>query len=257
MRKTHLAVMGVIVAGLVALTPSTGAAQESNVPEIRSVDERQYQGRSLSYWLKVIRDRDDARISIAFDAIRSMGPNGWPAIPELTRLVAAPYSPIRIGRDSDEEIACKLYDIELRSQAIDVLASIGEAASQATAEVIRWALTIRVVPEEMLTRDADQRFVDLVMLDAEYRMRIIAAIAEFGPPARPILARLLKSPDADTRKLSVMILGPDALPIAGDLLKSENCDDKYLAIRILSDIEPLAPRAYLSELKEMLVCSAD
>src|SRR5262249_4858377 len=90
-------------------------------------DDLTYRGRPLSYWLNIIRDRDETMISLAFGAIRSLGPRAAVAVPELTRTVSAPFTPIHIGKDSDEMIADKLYDIEVRSAAIDALASIGEA----------------------------------------------------------------------------------------------------------------------------------
>jgi hypothetical protein len=120
-------------------------------------DEPRYLGKILSYWLKTIRYRDEQTLSLAFDAIRGLGPDAWPAAPELTRIVAAPFSPIRIGKDTEEQIADKLYDIEVRAEAIDALASIGESAATATMPVIRWALTERVIPAVKTTKIAGHR----------------------------------------------------------------------------------------------------
>ena len=58
--------------------------------------EPSYQGRSLSDWLKAIHDRDEDMMPLAFEAIRSLGPDAWAAVPELKRVVAAPFAPIQL-----------------------------------------------------------------------------------------------------------------------------------------------------------------
>src|SRR4030095_10188573 len=129
--------IGLLLIALFTVTPHSPA----QVPR-----EPTYQGKTLDYWLKAIRERDEANMLLAFDAIRSMGPDASTAVPELTRVVSAPFTPIKLGKDSDYAIATKLFDIALRSEAIDTLATIGEAAAPATMPVIHWALAIRVVP---------------------------------------------------------------------------------------------------------------
>jgi hypothetical protein len=215
-----------------------------------------YQGRPLSYWLNIIRERDEKMISLAFEAIRSLGPRAAAAVPELTRTVSAPFTPIHIGKDSDEVIADKVYDIEVRSAAIDALASIGEPASPATMTLVQWALTVRVMPGYAGIGDVE-RFIDLVTLDAEYRIRVVDAVMAFGKPAVPTVVGLLKSPDAEQRKLAVLILGDEAFALAGDMLKSRNCDDKQLGIAILSDMKPIVATAYIANLKRSLLCDAN
>jgi hypothetical protein len=196
-------------------------------------------------------------ISVAFDAIRSLGPDAWPAVPELTRIVAAPFVPVEIGKDSEETIASKLYDIELRSEAVDGLAAIGGAAAPSTASIIEWALTIRVLPGETSTREEDEQFIELVALDAQYRIGVIVAVSRFGRPAVPTLKRLLRSPDVEKRKFAVAILGEEALTIATDLLKSHDCEGQQLAITILNDMDPVVPRVYLDEMKKARACDAN
>ena len=263
MRGTRAAVIVAITALLIHVTPtfaSTGEdikAQRVQADDNQAPDMPRYQGKTLSYWLKVIRDQDEELISFAFEAIRSLGSQAWLAVPELTRLVAAPFTPIQIGKDSDEVIACKLYDIEVRSEAIDSLASIGEAASPATTAVVQWALTVRVVLGERLTKDEDERFLELVALDAKYRIRVIDAIVQFGNATTPILLRLLKSPDVEKRKFAVVILGENTVTIAMALMKSNNCEDKKLAIALLGDMTPFVSKIYLSELNRTLVCDGD
>src|SRR4030095_13666287 len=97
----------------------------------------------------------------------------------------------------------------LRSQAINAVATIGEAASSATMPVIDWALAIRVVPGRIENKEAYEMFVDLVTLDVEYRMTALNAVHHFGNAVNPIVKRLLKSPDAESRKVAVLILGND------------------------------------------------
>ena len=76
--------------------------------------ESMYQGKPLSYWLRSIRDRDD-KIVLALDAITDLGPEAWPAVEELTRIVAEPFTPVRIGVDLNDVVAAKLSSIRLRS----------------------------------------------------------------------------------------------------------------------------------------------
>ena len=87
-----------------------------------------FDGKPLSDWIKAVHDRDEATMPLALDAIRIMGPSAKAAVPELTRLLSDPFRPIQLGKDSDTTIATKLDDIEVRSAAIDALASIGKAA---------------------------------------------------------------------------------------------------------------------------------
>jgi len=216
-----------------------------------------FDGKPLSYWIKAIRDRDEEAMPPALDAIRMLGPAAKTAVPELMRLLSDPFQPIRLGKDSDTIIATKLDDIEVRSAAIDALASIGKAAASATLPIIQWALTVRVIPTHVSDREEHERFVALVMLEAEYRIRVLHAIEQFGEPATPILEQLLKSPDSERRKFAAIALGTDILPIATDFITSRNCDDAQLGITLLNDLAPAVAPAYLTELQEMLRCAAN
>src|SRR5262245_4383889 len=119
-------------------------------------DEREYLGKKLSYWMSVIRERNEDMISSAFDAIGWFGHHAQAAVPELTALIEAPFTPIHIGKDSQKMIASKLYDIEVRAAAIDALASIGKSASSAALPLVRWALMPRVVPDLIETADDEE-----------------------------------------------------------------------------------------------------
>src|SRR5262245_57762821 len=118
------------------------AVSDSRAP----MDEPTYQGKKLNYWIKAIQNRNEELMPLAFDAIRALGPDARATVPQLIRVVAAPFTPIQLGIDSDELIANKLYDMEVRSEAIDTLASVGEAAAPATIPLVNWALTVRVMP---------------------------------------------------------------------------------------------------------------
>jgi hypothetical protein len=67
--------------------PSTLASPQESVIRIRTTvneswddrdavvpDDLTYRGRPLNYWLNIIRERDEKMISLAFEAIRSLGP---------------------------------------------------------------------------------------------------------------------------------------------------------------------------------------
>jgi len=260
MRYSRYARIAVAVGlGLAGFVLNLNAAAQMAKPTSSLVfnDQPNYQGKPLSYWINVIRDRNEEEIGTAFEAIRNFGPRAAAAVPELTQIVAAPFAPIRLGTDSDEVVADKLYDLELRSEAIDALASIGEAASPAALPVIQWALAIRVIPQSRPTREERDRFIALVTLETEYRIRVVAAVGAFGTPALPALVRLLKSGDAEKRQMAVHILGEEVLDLSADLMKSGYCDDAHLALRILDDLEPFVSKAYLSALRGMVGCDAN
>jgi hypothetical protein len=218
--------------------------------------EPMYQGEPLSYWLRSIRDRDD-KIVLAFAAIRDLGPDAWPAVEELTRIVAEPFTPVRIGVDRDDVLAPKLLSIHLRAEAIDALTAIGDAAASSAVPLVHWALTVRVIPMNLDNVKDDELFVDLITIDVLERMRVAGAVARFGPAAAPAIVALLKSPDDEKRKLGVAILSENALPIVADLLKSRNCKDRKRGIAILADMWPVVAKEHLAELRAALVCDAD
>src|SRR5437762_11396122 len=72
------------------------------------VDEHQYLGRNLNYWMSVIRDRNQDMISLAFEAIRWLGPEARTAVPDLTALIEAPFTPIR-SEEHTSELQSPMY----------------------------------------------------------------------------------------------------------------------------------------------------
>jgi hypothetical protein len=218
--------------------------------------EPMYHGKPLSYWMTSIRDRDE-RMVPAFDAIIELGPDAWPAVEELTRIVAEPFAPFRIGMDGEDMIAPTLYSIGLRAEAIDALTAIGEAAASSTVPLIEWALTVRVIPINLDDLKDGELFVDLITIDVLERMRVAGAVARFGPAVAPAIVELLKSQDGEKRKLGVAILGEGALPIVANLLKSRKCEDRKRGLAILADMWPIVPKEHLAALKTALVCDAN
>jgi hypothetical protein len=244
---------------MIAISAMAGwSAEEQRIDKATSetLREPMYQGKPLSYWLRSIRDRDD-KIELAFDAIIDFGPDGWPAVEELTRIVAEPFTPVTIGLDRDDVIAATLFDIHLRADAIDALAAIGEAAASSTVPLIQWALTVRVIPVNLDNLKDNELFVDLITIDVLERMRVAGAVAQFGSAAAPTVLALLKSPDGEKRKLAVAILSENALPIAAYLLKSRNCEDRKSGIAILADMWPVVAKDHLAKLKSAPVCFAN
>jgi hypothetical protein len=253
----HLLRIAITVTAIAITAPVLLPAEDTHPKKIEPLQEPAYFNKPLSYWLGVIRDRDEKKIALAFEAIRGLGPDAWAAVPDLTRLVAAPFTPIHIGKDSHEMIAAKLYDITLRDEAIDTLTVIGESSSTATLSLVRWALTQRVVPGIMRNEDDDELFIELVMMDTEQRMRVAGAISEFGPDAAPVIAALISSQDAEKRKLGVAILSEGALPIAAEMLRSGKCEERVLGFQILKDMELVVAKPYIDELMRRLVCDAN
>jgi hypothetical protein len=179
--------------------------------------------------------------------------DAWVAVPDLTRLITAPFAAIRVGLDSHEVIASKLYDIAVRAEAIDILRWIGEPGAPATAALIQWALTSRVAREPKRGLEEDnQLFIELVAMDAEQRMRVAGAVATFAPDAFPMVVRLLTSSDAAKRKLGVAILSQDALPVAAELLRSNVCEERETGLLILKDMDLVVPQPYLDELANQI-----
>jgi hypothetical protein len=245
----------VVVLSIAIVAPAASASNDD--PPVRPFQERTYQGKPFTYWLQVIRDRDKEMIPLAFDAIHSLGQDAWIAVPELTRLVAAPFDPIHIGDDSRKLLASKLYDIAVRTEAVETLGWIGEPASPSGITLIRWALTSRIAPGAFSGAEDGELFIDLVTMDTEQRMRVAGAIAAFGPGASPLIAGLLSSPDATKRKLGVAILSQRALPLAAELMRSHSCEDRQLGFLILKDMDLVVAPSYLDELQQRMVCEAN
>ena len=244
---------------MIAVSAMLGwSAEEQQNDNTASEAQREpmYQGKPLSYWMTSIRDRDE-RMVPAFDAIIELGPDAWPAVEELTRIVVEPFTPFRIGVDREDMIAPTLFSIGLRAEAIDALTAIGEAAASSTVPLIEWALTERVIPINLDDLKDGELFVDLITIDVLERMRVAGAVARFGPAAAPAIVALLKSPDGEKRKLGVAILSDGALPIVADLLKSRKCEDRKRGIAILADMWPVVAKEHLAALKTALVCDAN
>ena len=250
------------IAGLmimIAVSAMLGwSAEEQQHDKTASGTQREamYQGKPLSYWMTSIRDRDE-RMVPAFDAIIELGPDAWPAVEELMRIVAEPFTPFRIGVDGEDKIASTLFSLGLRAGAIDALTAIGEAAASSTVPLIEWALTVRVIPINLDDLKDGELFVDLITIDVLERMRVAGAVARFGPAAAPAIMALLKSPDGEKRKLGVAILSDGALPIVADLLKSRKCEDRKRGLAMLADMWPVVAKEHLAALKTALVCDAN
>jgi hypothetical protein len=244
---------------MIAISAMVGwSAEEQRIDKTASETKREplYQEKPLGYWLRSIRDRDD-KIVLAFDAIIDLGPDAWPAVGELTRIVAEPFTPVSIGVDGDDVIGAKLFNMHLRAEAIDALTAIGEAAASSTDPLIQWALTVRFIPVNLDNLKNDAFFVDLITMDVLERMRVAGAVARFGLAAVPAVVALLESPDGEKRKLGVAILSENALPVASYLLKSGNCEDRKRGIAILADMWPVVAKNHLAELKSAPVCAAN
>jgi hypothetical protein len=234
----------------------TKPSTEPNTRHVRPLDDPQepvYMGKPLSYWLRSIQKRDED-MERAFDALRAFGPAAHAAVPELTRIVGEPFVPVHLGVDQRDAILAKVFDIQIRADAIDALTAIGEAAASSSMTLIQWALTVRVIPGNGGGAADDARFIDLMAIDILERMRVATAVGRFGPDTAPALAMLLAVPDGEGRKLGVAILGEKALPIALTLLKSEDCQDRELGVAILVDMWPVVPREHLRKLEQAVLC---
>jgi hypothetical protein len=237
---------------LVLVVSATAAVEKSGDDRDQFFQERTYQGQPLTFWLKVIRDRNEDKLSAAFDAIHSLGPDAWVAVPDLTRVVEAPFVPIDIDRDSQKAVSAKLYDIAVRIEAIETLGWIGESAAPSTMALLQWGLTKRVSPPAKHSAEADELYIELVAMDAEQKMRVAGAVAQFGRDTFPAIARMVASPDIAKRKLAVAILSQDALPVATELLRSRACDDRELGLEILKDMDLVVAPNHIDELSRQI-----
>jgi hypothetical protein len=246
-----------LVLALTAFSSTQGAVENGDNNHDKLFQERTYLGKPLTFWLKALRDRDEENLSDAFEAIHSLGPDAWVAVPELSRVVDAPFEPIRIGTDSVETIASKLYDITVRTEAIETLGWIGEPAAASTPELIKWGLVQRISMDFKRSPENNDIFIELIAMDAEQRMHVAGAVAQLGPDTFPLLARMLASSDASKRKLAVAILSQDALPVAVDLLHSGTCEERQLGLQILKDMDLVTARGQIDELSNEIaeMCS--
>jgi hypothetical protein len=241
----------------VSLAQSQSDCQKPRPSSIRvPQQEPVYDGRPLSFWLDALRKRDDSTAS-AFAAVRSLGPLASAAVPVLDSIVGEPFVPVKVGKDTKDVVLAKLRDIQFRADAVDALASIGLDAECSTKTLIRWALTLRVVPSELTSTEDKDMFVELVGVDTLERMRVAGAVPEFGSGALVKAVSLLPSRDSDKRKLAVAILQEKALPLAVSLLKSPDCNDQKLGISILSDMWQVVPEVHLFDLKEAFICTTN
>ena len=210
-------------------------------------------GEPLSHWLKVIRERNTEELGMAYEAVSELGPAASAAVPDLIKIVAEPFTPIRVGRDDKSEVLSKLRAIFMKGGAIDSLGAIGREAAPSAPAVIEWSLTLRVLPPEDGT--SSPLFIDLVALDVLERMRGAGTIGLFGVQAAPAVFRLMESADGDRRKFAVAILNESSLPIASDLMKAKNCHDRMLGLSVLADMWPVVASGHLDALSAMLACS--
>ena len=215
-----------------------------------------YDGKKLSYWLRSIRKRD-IEMAAAFDAIRALGPLAWPAVPMLERIVAAPFTPLKIGEDKQETVLYKLLEIQLRADAVDALAAIGPAAACSTRTLIRWGLKLRVVPLDVASAQTHDIFSEIVGIDVLERMRVAGAVPQLGRDALLTAAPLLTSEDGEERKFAVAILAERTIPIAVSLLKSKDCEKKRLGFAILTDMWPVVSQVHLLDLKAGIACDTN
>jgi len=248
--------MWIVVAAFLAIGLATEVSAQSprnTRGTDRILDDPVSLGEPLSYWLKVIRERNTEELEMAFDAIVELGPAASAAVPELTEIVAEPFTPIRLGIDDKREVFSKLRIIFMKGSAIDGLGAIGEKAAPSARSVIEWSLTIRVLPPE--DRAANALFIELVSMDVMERMRGAGTLAQFGIDAAPAVQELLESADSDRRKFAVAILNEATLPIVSDLMNSGSCRDRMLGLSVLADMWPVVASSHLDALTDILACS--
>ncbi len=254
MFRTAICIVSLVLVAI-ATCADKAAAQAAVKATIRNDDPIAF-GQPLSHWLKVIESRDPDAVEQAYDAIVELGPAAWRAVPELTRIVAEPFTPIRIGTDDRREVLSKLLNIHLRAGAMDSLGAIGTAAASAAGPVIRWALTIRVLPSEVRTPD-DAFYIELVGMDVLERMRGAGTTAQFGLEAADAVQELMESRDDEKIKFATAILSDGSLPIATDLLMSANCRDRKLGLTLLADMWSVVAIDHIKALKDIVACPVD
>ncbi len=210
-------------------------------------------GQPLSYWIDIIRDREIDNVDRAFDAIVALGPAAGKAVPELTKILASPFVPVRLGRDSRKDILDKLVEIHLRAGAVDGLGAIGHAAAPAAEVLIQWGLTLRVLPPDVPIEE-QPFYVELVGVDVLERMRVAGTVARLGSGAAPAVQRLIESRDNERQKLAVAILSDSAVAIATELMGSPICEDRILGVSLLSNMWPVVATENLTALQSLTLC---
>ncbi len=230
---------------LIAITPLFSLAAEKRDP--------QYMGKPLSYWIESLRNRDE-EMDLAFAAIRTLGSDAESAVPELVRIIAEPFTAIRVGMDKRDQISDKVSSIQLRAEAVDALGTIGAPAASSSSSIIQWGLAVRVVPMNIATREDEELYIDLIAVDVLERMRVAGAVAQFGKNALMAIAMSLASQNDEERKLAVAILSEHAPVIAASLLKAENCESRKLGLAILIDMWPVVSADHLRDLTAAFTC---
>jgi len=213
-------------------------------------------GHPLSFWMNVIRDRDLDNIDRAFDAIVVLGPAASKSVPELMGIVAAPFTPVRIERDSRKEVLTKILEIHVRSGAVDGLGAIGHAAAPAAEALLDWGLTLRVLPPDGSPRH-HPLYLELVAIDVLERMRVAGTVARLGSGAAPAVQKLIESKDDEKRKLAVAILSDAAVSIATDLMGSSKCENRILGLSLLTDMWPVVAKENLMALRSLALCDPE
>ena len=68
-------------------TAPLAIAKDTDTPDNYSKPsgDHKYQGKTVDEWLKAIRDRDEKTMALAFDALRSLGPEAAKAVPDLMK----------------------------------------------------------------------------------------------------------------------------------------------------------------------------
>jgi hypothetical protein len=227
-----------------------GAAEKTQL----SQDDPISMGHPLSYWMKVIRDRNTEDSELAFDAIFELGPAARAAVPELTQILAEPFTPIRLGNDSRSAVHKKLLDIHVRAGAVDSLGAIGKAAASAAGPAIQWGMTVRVIAADP-PAGRDWFFIELVGVDVLERMRVAGAVARFGIGAAAAVQDLVESLDNERRKFAAAILNDTTVLIATESMQSENCEKRMTGLSLLSGMWPVVSKDHLAVLQETLSCT--
>src|SRR3954470_24658421 len=99
---TRLVILSITLAGIPAYSADL-------VPD--------FQGKPFTYWVQVLRDRDD-KMDFAFASIRQLGPRAVGALPELKKILEEPFSPIVVGTIHRNDLLASLANIELRGKAV-------------------------------------------------------------------------------------------------------------------------------------------
>jgi HEAT repeat protein len=220
-----------------------------------------FKGKTLSYWLEQLRDRDAGTRIEAVHALAAIGEVDPQVIPVLAATlkdrnlevrVEAVKALAHIGEDDRKAVPVLIRAVKegpswVRAEAVQALASLADPGTIPTLTEALGAkeVDIRAKAAEALgafsarARAAVPELARVLRQDGQnpyVSQRAAIALLQIGPAAVPALADILKDSHPDRRLWAVVALaggGGKAVPLLGSALKDPDRDIRFRAAQYL------------------------